>query len=402
MKLKTQIDNIKISVMFSVAILFILSWAPYMENHPLATSGQRRVLNYLVLFCGVGIILVCPKRRKFSYFEITAAIAILVYRAINIFYAYDYKGIGITSIFIGLLFCYVSNDIRTYIFKYFNYIMVIVSFIGIICYISYFIPIGIPYDVISGSGRAYKIIDFKVCYCAYDYNAMLRFCGLFEEPGWFGTWAAFYLCADGLNLKKKENIIILVAGILTFSLAFIMLLVIYYFLINLSNWKRWLWLVVIIIVYLFVLPNIQTGNSSIDHVLHRMVITSEGLEGDNRYGQLFESLYESTIHSSKIYFGYGAGYAEIYGTGNGQGLASIKSYIVNFGIFGTIVIFFPILIVFIKEAVRLKNRRMLFYILITIASLYQRPYLFWTPYFIIFICGVSYTWSIEKDRCDSR
>ena len=47
MKLKTQIDNIKISVMFSVAILFILSWAPYMENHPLATSGQRRVFLHI-------------------------------------------------------------------------------------------------------------------------------------------------------------------------------------------------------------------------------------------------------------------------------------------------------------------------------------------------------------------
>ena len=112
---------------------------------------------------------------------------------------------------------------------------------------------------------------------------------------------------------------------------------------------------------------------------------------------MFENLWEQTIKEGKILFGYGAGYAEFYGTGEGQGLASIKSYIVNFGIVGTIVIFGPIFIATVGKALRERNKEMLFYIIISYVSLYQRPYLFWTPYLIMFLCGISYT-KVYKPR----
>ena len=40
------------------------------------------------------------------------------------------------------------------------------------------------------------------------------------NQGIFGTIIALILCSDKMNLKKKENIILLVAGIMTFSVAF--------------------------------------------------------------------------------------------------------------------------------------------------------------------------------------
>lgn len=173
---------------------------------------------------------------------------------------------------------------------------------------------------------------------------------------------------------------------------------IYFILMNLSNWKRWIWAVILVLLYIFALPNAKTGNYAVDRILERMMFTEEGLVGNNRYGSAFERVWQQTINNGKIYFGYGAGYAEIFGTGEGQGLSSIKSYLVNFGIVGTVIIFGPILISSVRQSLKKKNRGMFLYIVITFISLYQRPYLFVTPYFIIFICGVSYTFLKDKDE----
>lgn len=388
--LKIKLDNVKFVSFLCLAILFITSWAGFLPGNPLGTDTLRIILNYMLwVFIGISFLAEGLKKKRFNLFELTTIIAILIYRAFNIFYAYDYKGLGLTSIAIGIFFCYQSDEIRAKTFKYFKYIMVAESCIGIVCFILYFLPIGFPYTIVQKADGSYWV-NFRLCYFMTSYNSTLRFTGLFDEPGWFGTWAAFFLCADNINFKKKENILLLVAGMLTFSLAFVMLIIIYYALKNFTDFKRWLWLVALILLYVYVLPNISTGNIAIDNLLKRMVITSDGLSGDNRSGSLFKKIYEQTIHSNKIYLGYGAGYAEIYGVGEGEGLASIKSYIVNFGIVGTLIIFVPIFIASLRQSLKLKNKLMMFYIIITFASLYQRPYLFWNPYFIIFICGMSY------------
>ena len=389
LKYQFKLNSTTIVTILCIIIFFITSWAPYVEKDIFGTAFQYTLLSYVVKLC-VGIALLLSfKRKALTQIEIATLVAMLFYRIINYFYAYDSQALGFTSIAIGIVFCFQTDGIRASIFRHFKYIMAIISALGIICFISYYADTGLPYTIIDISGR--RFIDYKCCYFFYANNGMIRLCGLFNEPGWFGTWAAFFLCADDLNLKRIENIILLISGMLTFSLAFVMLLIIYYVLKNLSNMKRWLWLVILILLYLLVLPNIKTGNISIDHVLQRMVITKEGLVGDNRYGNTFANLYDQTIHSNKALFGYGAGYAEIYGITDGSGLASIKSYIVNFGFIGTTIIYLPILVVTMLNSFKAKNERAMLYILITFASLYQRPYLFWHPYLIMFICGLSYT-----------
>lgn len=392
-----KLKKSNIVIILCIAILFITSWAPMMKDSPLGTPLQRTLLNYVVWVCVAVGFLISRKRRGFSLFEITAMVAVFVYRAYHIIYSYEpFKGLGITAIVIGLFFCYQVDEIRACVFKYFKYIMVAVSIVGIICYISYFFNLGIPFTIVYRDDGI-PWFNYKICYLMTHSN-LVRFNGFFEEPGWFGTWAAFFLCADDINLKKKENIILLIAGFLTLSLAFVLLLIIYYILKNLSDWKRWGWLVALVLLYILVIPNITTGNPVVDRLLERMTITSGGLVGDNRHGLLFARLWDQTINSNDIYFGHGAGYAEYFGTGIGEGLASIKSYIVNFGIIGTTIIFVPIFVASIIHALNSNNKLMVFYILISYISLYQRPVLFGAPHFIVFLCGVSYTGMLaEKD-----
>ncbi len=388
-KLPVGVKTNTIIVFIGLLVFFIVSWAPFMPDNPLGSSIFRRLLNYFVIFIIVIAFIIGPKGKRFSLFELTLIVAFLIHRSFYIFYAYDYKGIGLSYIIIGFFFCYLSDEERTDIFKLFKTFMIIISIIGIICYASYKFHLGIPFTTVNrGSGLSF--IDYKVCYLMNEYNKMIRLNGTFEEPGWFGTWAAFFLCADGLEFRKKGNIVLLLAGMLTFSLAFVLILIIYYVLRNVSDWKKWIFVLVFALFYLTVLPYIKTGNYAIDRVIERMIITKDGLSGDNRYGSKFAKLYSDTIHSRKIFFGYGAGYAEIKGTGLGEGLASIKSYIVNFGIIGTVIIFGPLFCASVYKSLKNCNIQMLLFVFISFISLYQRPYIFNPPNFILFTCGISY------------
>lgn len=389
-QLNKEINVKKIVAVLCAMILFISSWAPFMEGSPLGSDSLRRLLNYAIwLLIGVSFV-IGPKRIAFSSFELIAIAAIIIFRAFNILHAYDYKGLGISSVVFCVFFCYLADDCRSDVFRVFRYFVIIISSIGIVLYVSYVLNLKIPYTIVRRDDGL-EWINYRICYLMKQSPTMVRFNGTFEEPGWFGTWAAFFLCADDLNFRKKGNIILLISGLLTYSLAFILLLVIYYVLKNLSDWKRWIWLVLLVAFYLFVIPHIKTGNEAVDRVLERLAISDGGLAGDNRTGPLFAKVWEETVHSSKIVLGQGAGYAQFFGTGEGEGLASIKSNIVDFGVIGTVIIYLPLFIASINKAKKFGNKTMLRYIIISYVSLYQRPYLFSTPHLIMFVCGIAYT-----------
>lgn len=396
MKLHIKINKTTVVIFLCIVLLFVESWAIRMPDRPFGTEIQRDCLNNLVRVLAP-ITLMLSIKRKLNYIEFTIIFANLLLTVLNIFYSYQFKGVGLISLILALVYCFQTDEIRAKLFKYFKCLVVISSVVGIVCFISFHLPVvggWIPYRIIEIEDPTVKIIDYKLCYFMYSSNYhMLRFNGFFNEPGWFGTWVAFYLCADDFNLKKKDNLVIFIAGCMTFSLAYFVLIFLYFVLKIISNIRLWPWLVIIVISYLCILPNIRTGNEAIDRLLQRMVITEDGLlVGDNRNGPIFEELYQETIHSEKIFFGWGGNYAESYLEERQapEGLASIKSYIVNYGLIGAMALFLPILIVTLNCAIKSKNRVMLFYIIITYASLYQRPYLFWSPYLTIFICGLSY------------
>ena len=70
-----------------------------------------------------------------------------------------------------------------------------------------------------GTYRDYYVTSFV------HIGSFIRACGFFNEPGFYGTIIALFLVIDGINLKKLDNVIILIAGVLTFSAAFYILLI---------------------------------------------------------------------------------------------------------------------------------------------------------------------------------
>jgi len=316
--------------------------------------------------------------------------AVLASGLISLFWVYARKGLNITNIIVCITLAFQSDKVKAMIFKYYKAAVVCMAICGIICYISFYLNLGLPYEMrsVNYTSDWRQYIDFHISYL-YNDSFTVRLCGLFVEPGMFGTFIAFFLSADDLNLKKKENIILLIAGWLTLSLAFIVIIVLFLLLKNIKNYKIVVISVSLAIFWIIILPNIHTGIANVDNILSRLVIKSGRLVGDNRVDDYVNEMFTDTMESWRAFFGNGNGYAEDKASLAGVSMSSIKTYFINFGFLGTALYFIPLLLILINKYK--KNYRALAYIIVAYASLYQRPFLMGDyPDFSMLICGLSY------------
>jgi hypothetical protein len=255
---------------------------------------------------------------------------------------------------------------------------------GIVCYASYASGLSlIPFRLVEYyTTNAEFYIDFYACTACLQ-GSIVRFCGLYNEPGLWGTMAALILCVEDLQLKKISNLLILIAGAFCFSLAFWAILIIYYVL----SRKRYLYTLLVIgsllLIYIYVLPNIQTGNEAIDALIGRLAYEDGGFSGDNRSHEHLDYLYENVLSSSKFFFGYGGGYIVHIGY---DGSLSYKTYIVEYGLIGFLLMYAALL-----GAVRkyVKPCRYAWaYIAVFFISIYQRPGIFSLIYMVVLFGGL--------------
>ena len=86
----------------------------------------------------------------------------------------------------------------------------------------------------SETGTFYYLLPGSVILnYTLDYP-LFRLCGMFDEPGIVGTISALLLAADRVDLSKPTNLLLLLAGIMSLSLAFVVILTIYAVLVYLS------------------------------------------------------------------------------------------------------------------------------------------------------------------------
>lgn len=136
-----------------------------------------------------------------------------------------------------------------------------------------------------------------------------RFHSVFLEPGHLGTATVLLLFAQCGHWKKWYNVVLLVATLMTFSLAAYVLLVVIVFL---NLWIKGKHVVGKVLVTVALIASVVTGaffynkgdNLLHDLILIRLEVSDEGeLSGDNRVAGWFESEYESYLQSSDIFFG---------------------------------------------------------------------------------------------------
>lgn len=171
---------------------------------------------------------------------------------------------------------------------------------------------GIPiqyHDSLSGCFLNYGVL-LKPIY-TYSESSQYRFYSVFLEPGYLGTLIAFLLYANNFNFKSWNGKILLIAELLTMSLAGYVTTFVGYILYKYSQHTPIRIYVPTLLLLAFAYYGakfVNNGDNVINHlIIERLQLDDEkGIAGNNRTGEAADFYFERVMLSEKMFFGLGA------------------------------------------------------------------------------------------------
>lgn len=226
---------------------------------------------------------------------------------------------------------------------------------------------------------------------------IFRLSSVFTEPGVVGTVSALLLAVTRFDIRNWKGMILLISGMLSFTLAFYILAFIY------LGLKKPFYLLIsvgLLSTLIVLLPSDIKDNRIIQYyVMER----SEALlvnfdKVNNRVDECFEQHYDEFLSSTNIYFGNGYK-ASISLKCN---TSSYKTIIYDYGTIGFLMIVLFYITIFIsKISTKSDVINCIPFLIIFFATAYQRPAFdtFW--FFAIFIGGINSIINFKSNISDS-
>lgn len=380
--MEVKISRVSVFIQLMTLVPFVCLLAPFSVYHLPAIN----TLVYLIAFVSIGFVhgirdCVFDFSKKqlvvfyFLCFIFPVFTSLLFFRFPNIGY--------LLSLVYACIFFLLKEEYRFRIYHYFIKILAFLLVLSIVEYITYnttgfVIELG---DVIRKqlAGDVYFIQGLFNFFTEWSF----RFQSLADEPGRIGTLCGFLLFTTNLTYYKKEFVVFLLSGLLSFSFAFYVLLGIYL----LTHLKtRWGSVLIIFVVMgsVYWLVDEQVN----EYIIERY----EGQEYDNRISAGFEEEYHRFLQSGSIFFGNGFGAANEGPWENQGGNVGVKREFYDVGLIGLIFIVIGYSFLFLRfNGVHYQTLVLLMVIWI---SYYQRSDGNFTPNIIIFfayqLVGVYY------------
>lgn len=355
------------------------------------------LLIFLLFFCRKKIYVIRNKTAIFLSFMV-----IFLYYNLNTYIPFSI-GIGtIIQCFLMAIFLILPNENKKNIFKYFLYIFSVSLIMGMFFSIINVIGIDIKADFIE------SISDIKINtnqHYRHYFGCVFRektyysppyklLCGMFDEPGTVGTISALLLSATQYNMKKyKINYILLIAGIMSMSIAFLVITFIYiiYYLVKIKKIKQLIFLIIMILISFMVIYTLRDNEILYEYIGNR-IFGDYTLLHNNRTSEEFDVIYKQFLLSNNIFFGNGNN-NPIF---NSVDAASYKVLIFNVGFLGFFMIVGWFLYWGIKQSN--KNSKCLYLLAIFLLSIYQRPWILYLFYIVILFGGIEFIKNEDTKR----
>lgn len=323
------------------------------------------VENTIRPICAVLILLIClfnVSKTKWTGLIITCLGLAYVWAVVFV----DHS--GIITLFNFLAFAFIPILDKKLVFETYKVFRVIIIFFLVLSIINYLLLwLGFPMDgrIIEplNKGKRYMNVMYPFLVTVQD-DIPGRFHALFDEPGVVGTICGMMLVAERMNLSKKGNIVLLIAGLLSLSFYFYVALILGLILFSSRLKNRWM------VLSLFVVLFFATYNSSFlyNNIYYRFEWNEEDgtFMGDNRNGLGTIEYYESLRGTSSFFTGKGSKAAEEFSAS-----ASLQLIIIKHGFIFVVLIISGFVILAFRE---IKNKReLLLFLVFFILTLYQRP-----------------------------
>lgn len=382
--------------------LFFLSFITSM-NCWIGWEGRSVYINLFVMFCSFLIIKNQNIRMDYSLRNIITFCLFVIGQC---FVLHGELRILNYLSFFQFLFIICLNDrdkIRciNYIIKWMAWLMLI----SIVVYVLDLV-IGIPSLGKLQFSKAdylvkndYGICDNLIFYIRSKFEGYeMRFNGPFLEPGQLGMMLATLLLIFKFDIKRKDVKIIIIAILLTLSLAGYMLAFIAFFIVLLVNNRikmSQFVIVLVLIVLLYCYGVFWDGGNNVinEKILSRLQADEEsGFTGNNRSFGMVDLYFAGMWYDTKtMWFGYSKETIEWLAENGSRG-AGFVMWMVKYGLLGTIVS----IISYLYYMLTAKNKKFAFLIFVFFGFMFwQRSYPFWSSWIICYIYGI--TWDKYKN-----
>jgi len=293
------------------------------------------------------------------------------------------------ALFVPIL-ALISRDEILKIYNYFIKIFIISTIPSLIILLLHIIGIqNILPSYIVDPGRPFIVYPGTVLQ-EIEMNTIMgitfyRISGIQGEPGGIGVLCIFILMAANLNLKSNTNRFILLLGLISFSLVFYILLILYYLLttIFITSVKKTLKTTFLTVLLAIFIANTNLFNfyiqSRIENVDPETPVETQ-LRTKVSSIEFFQYFFHQDVEY--IIFGRGAGANTDSSGYQGAGSISYMAYLYNFGMFNIFLLFTTMFFLIYNR--RFPKESIIAFIII-LGSFYQRPYIFNNGYFFLFI-----------------
>lgn len=282
-----------------------------------------------------------------------------------------------------------KDEYRSQIFTYMLRIFAIMLLPCLIYYILGFLGIELPYQILYGVNESKTAAG--VYYKHYLLGVVIsgspgRYCGVFDEPGVVGTYAALLFAGSLDKRKNKFAWLVFLEGMFSLSMAFYVMVFVYIVVkLGTKGIYKSVLLGIICVIGLVIFVNINFESPALTMIQSRIDFSSGFGVKDNRTSDEFEKFYQEFWENRNYEVALGDGRTILDHLEFPKG-SSYKMLFVRYGVIGVLllVLFYAMLI----RHYRISKANLPF-IVVFFASVYQRPYIFSIFYVCIFMATLS-------------
>jgi hypothetical protein len=185
-------------------------------------------------------------------------------------------------------------------------VFVLFAALSIINFFLYVLGVPLPSHIIDPLNeiKTYNYIAYPFMVIGNDFMDFFRFEGVFDEPGALATYCFLILWVERFNLLNWKNLILIVAGVLTFSLFFFIAIGLAILIKTFSKGTNvWFRVVTIVMIVLFAYSlTIEDSITSIA-IGDRLEYDEEkGFKGNNRSNATLDIYYDQVSWKDPLFF----------------------------------------------------------------------------------------------------
>ena len=235
---------------------------------------------------------------------------------------------SLIEIFAVCSFLYLKPEARLWVYDKFIRVFSVLLFFSIIEYLLIYVGVSFFIGQTIRPQLGYHYYQGLLNMVPYYHDSFFRFHFITEEPGFIGTTCFLLIATLDKKKYKKEYIVFIVAGIISFSLAFYLLSLLWCVSkIKPSNFK---FLLIPLVLYAAFSGPIN------EKIIDRVVDKSADGTLDNRNSWMVLRLYDEMWQDGRIVLGIGnrVFYGQDLGASSG-----VKRFIIQYGLVGVLLIF---------------------------------------------------------------